>query len=104
MGYSPWGRKESDTTEQLHFHFHPRNKMDGNLPIKSETTGSTLRGKVMSSFRLCLVSAPREHMARESWKLVWSLVAMVGRSFQTLDLVLKVTGINKIIQKREQNK
>ena len=20
--YSPWGRKESDTTEQLHFHFH----------------------------------------------------------------------------------
>ena len=21
-GYSPWGHKESDTTEQLHFHFH----------------------------------------------------------------------------------
>ena len=21
MGYSPWGRTESDTTEQLHFHF-----------------------------------------------------------------------------------
>ena len=21
MGCSPWGRKESDTTEQLHFHF-----------------------------------------------------------------------------------
>ena len=21
MGYSPWSRKESDTTEQLHFHF-----------------------------------------------------------------------------------
>ena len=21
MGYSPWGRWESDTTEQLHFHF-----------------------------------------------------------------------------------
>ena len=20
--YSPWGRKESDTTEKLHFHFH----------------------------------------------------------------------------------
>ena len=20
MGYSPWGRKESDTTERLHFH------------------------------------------------------------------------------------
>ena len=22
IGYSPWGRKESDMTEQLHFHFH----------------------------------------------------------------------------------
>ena len=22
VGYSPWGRKESDTTERLHFHFH----------------------------------------------------------------------------------
>ena len=21
-GYSPWGHKELDTTEQLHFHFH----------------------------------------------------------------------------------
>ena len=21
MGYSPWGRKESDTTDRLHFHF-----------------------------------------------------------------------------------
>ena len=22
LGYSPWDHKESDTTEQLHFHFH----------------------------------------------------------------------------------
>ena len=22
IGYSPWGRKESDMTERLHFHFH----------------------------------------------------------------------------------
>ena len=22
VGSSPWGRKESDTTEKLHFHFH----------------------------------------------------------------------------------
>ena len=22
VGYSPWGRKESDRTEQLHFQFH----------------------------------------------------------------------------------
>ena len=24
VGYSPWGRKESDTTERLHFHFYFR--------------------------------------------------------------------------------
>ena len=24
MGYSPWGRKESDMTERLHFHFQTR--------------------------------------------------------------------------------
>ena len=22
VGYSPWGRKKSDSTEQLHFHFY----------------------------------------------------------------------------------
>ena len=22
VGYSPWGRRESDTTERIHFHFH----------------------------------------------------------------------------------
>ena len=22
VGYNPWGRKESDMTERLHFHFH----------------------------------------------------------------------------------
>ena len=25
VGYHPWGRKESDTTERLHFHFHTYN-------------------------------------------------------------------------------
>ena len=26
VGYSPWGREESDTTERLHFHFHALEK------------------------------------------------------------------------------
>ena len=26
VGYNPWGHKESDTTERLHFHFHNRFK------------------------------------------------------------------------------
>ena len=35
VGYSPWGRKESDTTGQLHFHFH--------FKIRLRMTGSDLR-------------------------------------------------------------
>ena len=35
MGCSPWGRKESDTTEQIHFHF--------SLPCIGEGTGNPLQ-------------------------------------------------------------
>ena len=43
VGYSPWGRKESDTTEQLHFHFHLFSRSFSgssavkNLPAMQET-------------------------------------------------------------------
>ena len=45
MGCSPWGRKESDTTERLHFHFDPLQyswasleaHLVKNLPIMWET-------------------------------------------------------------------
>ena len=30
VGYSPWGRKESETTERLHFHFQSSNKYVSN--------------------------------------------------------------------------
>ena len=35
MGYSPWGREESDTTERLHFHF--------SLSCIGESTGNPLQ-------------------------------------------------------------
>ena len=28
VGYSPWGHKESDMTERLHFHFHSAIKLN----------------------------------------------------------------------------
>ena len=45
VGYSPWGRRESDTTEWLHFHFHfhfhfhllPIEKIRNNLQTFSRT-------------------------------------------------------------------
>ena len=30
VGYSPWSRKESDTTDLLHFHFYSSNKHESN--------------------------------------------------------------------------
>ena len=39
MGYSPWGRKESDLTEQLHFHFH------FHLPGTVPSAGATIVSK-----------------------------------------------------------
>ena len=31
MGYSPWGHKESDTTDRLHFHFQMFPRMFPNV-------------------------------------------------------------------------
>ena len=31
--YSPWGCKESDTTERLSLHFHRKRKIDGNRGV-----------------------------------------------------------------------
>ena len=46
-GYSPWGRKESDMTERLHFHFpkierrgFPGGPVVESLPAKAGDTGS----------------------------------------------------------------
>ena len=36
VGYSPWGGKESDTTEQLHFHF----SLSKPFPFYTEDSGS----------------------------------------------------------------
>ena len=54
MGYSPWGHKELDITERLHFHFHFSRKEIGlpgglvvkNLPAMQETWVPSLVGKI----------------------------------------------------------
>ena len=57
-GYSPWGREESDTTEQLHFHF--------SLSCIGEGNGNPLQC-------YCLEN-PRDH---EAW---WGAVYGVAQS------------------------
>ena len=40
VGYSPWGRKESDTTERLHFHFVSFRLQLARLPCPTSTPGA----------------------------------------------------------------
>ena len=59
MGYGSWGRKESDTTERLHFTSH-------------HLTRQTLVGKVMSLLlnmlsRLLITFLPRSKRLLISW-------------------------------------
>ena len=40
VGYSPWGREESDTTERLHFHFSLSGTGEGHgNPLPGESQG-----------------------------------------------------------------
>ena len=45
MGYSPWGRKESDTTERLHFHFPYYESEATSSPLQADSlaAGAGLR-------------------------------------------------------------
>ena len=58
VGCSPWGRKESDTTERLHFHF--------SLSCIGEGNGNPLQGSCLEN--------PRD---RGAW---WAAVYGVGQS------------------------
>ena len=62
MGYSPWGRKESDTTKQLHFHF--------TLPCIREGNGNPLQCSCLEN--------PRDGRAR------WAAVSGVAQSWARL--------------------
>ena len=42
VGYSPWGRKESDTTERLHFHFSLKGRPE-QLQQRKNRTGTEFR-------------------------------------------------------------
>ena len=71
MGYSPWGRKESDTTEQIHFtslHFTSLQvaQMVKNLPVMQETWVQSLGRedpleKIMAT-----------HSSIPAWRIPWT--------------------------------
>ena len=62
VGYSPWGREESDTTEQLHFHF--------SLSCIGEGNGNPLQCSCLENLR-----------DRGAW---WAAVSGVAQSWTRL--------------------
>ena len=49
MGYSPWGHKESDMTEQLHFHFSEG--FPGGSEVKASACNAEDLGSIPGSGR-----------------------------------------------------
>ena len=72
MGYSPRGRKESDTTERLHFHFHGKRRASlvaqlvRNLPAMQETLVRFL-GREDS-----LEKGTATHSSILAWRIPWT--------------------------------
>ena len=57
VGYSPWGRKESDTTKRLHFHFDEKKWLiwkdpDAGKDWRREEKGTTVDEMVGQYHRL----------------------------------------------------
>ena len=61
IGYSPWGHKESDTTERLHFHFH----LGGSLIFSAKTEKSWANWDELdtqvSAYSICSINASWEN-------------------------------------------
>ena len=84
VGYSPWGHKESDTTERLHFHFHTVFR-SGCISLHSNnSTNATFRlklnqvGKTTGPFRFDLNQIPYDYTVE------------VRNRFKRLDLIDRV--------------
>ena len=69
VGYGPWGRKESDTTEQLHFHYS-----------LMETTASSHLSCTFQSSKVVATPAPAPELPPLAAVPVW------------VDLALRVSG------------
>ena len=61
MGYNPWGRKESDTTEQLHFHFSLSGVAQSRTQLK----------QLSSSSGYYLEKDMASHSSTLAWKIPW---------------------------------
>ena len=79
VGWSPWGRKESDMTEWLHFHFSLLCFGEGNdKPLQCSCLENPRNGAAQSRTRLKWLSSSSSRLAghmvltvKARWELVW---------------------------------
>ena len=89
VGYSPWGRKESDMTEQLHFHFPYEIMGKGNcLPLGVASGPNWVPCQILHDTRPS-TCAPKPNTGFSNWPLLgrevvspsvrnWGWVGMIG--------------------------
>ena len=74
VGCTPWGREESDTTEQLHFHFHALEK-------EMETHSSVLAWRIPVTGELRGLPSMGSHRVRHDWSDLAAAAAWFTFSF-----------------------
>ena len=80
MGYSPWGRKESDTTERLHLHFH-------NIQLS----------RLLQNLRLLLIPSPLPSSGKSI--LVTTILAQAGVVPSLLTTILSICPMSDPVAK-----
>ena len=81
VGYSPWGRKESDTTEQLHFHFS-----HSHLEKEMATHSRVLAWRIPGTVEPGGLPSMGLHRVRHDWSDLAAAAATTMRSSGNLEL------------------
>ena len=68
VGYSPWGRKESDTTERLHFHFHWKERWMCTLYSKGSVVIDIIKLKLQRASLNIRSSLSKAEVHRGQWE------------------------------------
>ena len=83
VGCSPWGRKESDTTERLHFHFYALEK-------EMATHSSVLAWRIPGTGEPGGLPSMGSHRVRHNWSYLAAAVTFntMWKNFQMYNLCL----------------
>ena len=77
MGYSPWGRKELDTTERLHFHFHVCFKIRKLRPKRGQWLASLAEPEFTSKLSASVPQTTLQFCKTTSLKIIIIIILCV---------------------------